>query len=299
MRVATSVNLLVIVMMAVSATAACGPTVQTGFEDARITMRVRTALLNDPQLGTEAIEIVVRGGNVELRGRVSSADLAERAENVVRRVEGVRDVTASFEVGPREAVGRDRPGRLPSIPGPNVDGPTRLIAVGVGSTYAVTPDRATGNGFGVGPTIRLRPRTGWGPSIGFSWTKTPLRRSPSGKPPLATLAVRPVMAGIEYGVSRGRLASAFSVIGGYAFNSLAVDATRSGPDRAIAVENGLALRVGVSTWYDVSSRLGLNFFGGYRHARPTVVFAGVDSVSKQRLNADAVLISVGLAYWIF
>ena len=278
---------------------ACGPTVQTGFEDARITMRVRTALVNDPVLGTEAIQIEVRGGIVELEGRVTSAELVERAARLVQQVEGVRDVTVSLEVGPREVIGRDRPGRLPSIAGPNVDGPTRIIALGLGSTVGVSPDRAVGNGVGFGPVVRLRPRNGWGPSVGFSWTKTPLRESPTGQLPLASLAVRPVMGGVEYGVSRGRFASALSLIGGYAFTSLTPDTTRSGPGRAIGVRNGIAFRAGVSMWYDVTPRVGVNVFGGYRYTRPTVTFASDAVVSKHRINADAVLISVGFAYWIF
>ena len=252
MKVSAPFLLLVLVNITGVASMACGPTAQVGFEDARITMRVRTALLNDPELGTEAIEIVVRGGVVELTGRVTTADLMERAESVVRGVEGVRDVTLSLDVGPREEVGRDRPGRLPSIAGPREDGPSRIIAVGAGGTYSATPDAAVGNGTSYGPVIRLRPRNGWGPLIGFGWTKAPLRTSPTGQTPLASLAIRPIMGGVEYGVSRGRFASAFSLIGGYAFNSLTVDVTHSGPGRAIAVDNGVALRAGVSMWSTTS-----------------------------------------------
>ena len=107
------------------------------------------------------------------------------------------------------------------------------------------------------------------------------------------------MGGVEYGVTRGRLASAVSLVGGYAFNSLSVDTTQAGPNRAIAVDNALALRVGVSLWVDVSPRVGLNLFGGYRYTRPRVTFAGDSVLETHRLNADAALIGVGVAYWVF
>ena len=277
----------------------CGPAIQTGFDDAQLTMRVRTALVNDPELGTEGIDVDVRGGVVELTGRVSSADLVQRAAEVVRGVDGVRSVTTTLDVAPPEVTGRDRPGRLPSIAGPATDEPLRIIAVGAAATVGLTPDSAVDTGVGVGPVIRLRPRNGWGPSLGFGWTRTPLRMMPDGAAPLATLVVRPVMGGVEWGVSRGRFASSISLVGGYAFNSLSVDTMRTGPGRAIAVDNSLTARAGVGVWVDVTPRVGLNLFGGYRVARPNVTFASDTDVAKQSIDADAVVVSVGFAYWLF
>ena len=238
------------------------------------------------------------GGVVQLSGRVARQELVAKAERLVRRVAGVREVELTLDVGPPEFIGRDRPGRLPSLTPPETDEPLRLVAVGAGGTAALPPNDSIGNGVGFGPVIRLRPRRGWGPSVGFSWTRTSLGES-AGQQGLADLVVRPVMGGVEYGLSRGQSVAAFSLVGGYAFNSLDVDNRRVGPGRAIAVENSLALRAGLSVWYDVSPRIGLNIFGGYRVARLQVTFASDTDVTTRRFNADALLISVGVAYWLF
>lgn len=276
----------------------CGPTIRAGLEDAQLTMRVKTALLNDPELGTQPIDVAVGGGVVQLSGRVARAELIAQAEQLVQRVAGVREVELTLTVGPPEFVGRDRLGRLPSLAPPETDEPLRLVALGAGATFGLPSNDSLGNGVGVGPVIRLRPRTGWGPSIGFSWTRTSLGET-GGQEGLADLVVRPVMGGVEYGLSRGDAVAALSFVGGYAFNSLDVDNRRVGPTRAIAVQNGLALRAGLSVWYDITPRLGLNIFGGYRLARPQVTFAGDTQLTMRRVNADAVLVSVGVAYWLF
>lgn len=280
---------LVVVLVATG----CGPTIQTGLADAQLTMRVKTALLNDPELGTLPIDVEVNGGIVLISGRVARADHIAQAERVVRAVDGVQDVDIMLDVAPREFVGRDQPGRLPSIAPPDTGEPLRLLGLGVGGVLSLPSGDDLGNGVGVGPIIRLRPRNGWGPSVGFGWTRTPIDQG------LADLVVRPIMGGVEYGVSRGRMATALSLVGGYAFNSLAVDDGRVGPGRAIAVGNSLAFRTGVGVWYDITPRVGLNVFAGYRVTRPRATFASDTDITTRRLDADTVLLSVGVAYWVF
>ncbi len=107
------------------------------------------------------------------------------------------------------------------------------------------------------------------------------------------------MGGVEYGVSRGRLSYGLSLVGGYAFNSIRVDDQRSGPGRAIGVDNSFAARAGVGMWYDVTQRVGVNLFVGYRFTRPRVTFASDTETITRRLNGDAVVVSLGAAYWIF
>jgi hypothetical protein len=278
--------------------AGCGPTIQAGLDDAQLIMRVKTALLNDSEIGTQPIDVAVGGGVVNLSGRVARVELIAKAEQLVRRVAGVREVEVTLVVGPPEFVGRNRLGRLPSLAPPAIDKPLRFVALGAGATFGFSSDDGFGNGVEVDPVIRLRPRTGWGPSVGFSWTRTSFGEAGSQEG-LADLVVRPVMGGVEYGLSRGDASAAVSFVGGYAFNSLDFDNRRVGPARTIAVENGLALRSGLSVWYDITPRLGLNVFGGYRFARPKVTFANDTDLTTRRVNADAAVVSIGVAYWLF
>ncbi len=274
-------------------------TADASFEDARTTMRVRTALVNDEALGLERIIVDVRDGRVELSGRVSAPELATRAEELVRSVEGVRAVSVSLEVGPPAVAGRDRPGRLPSIPPPDAHEPSRILRVGVGGTFNLTPDGALGNGGGINPVIRLRSRTGWGPSLSMSWMRLPLKTTPSGAPALATMTVRPVMAGVEYAVSGDRLGASMSVVGGYSFNSLTLDTTQVAPGRAIGVNNAPALSAVASFWVNVTPRVGVSLFGGYLWVRPGATYASDTTLTEERLRADAVLLGVGVSYWLF
>ena len=294
-RVLASVCAVVILTTA----SGCGPTIRSGRDDAQLTMRVMTALLNDPTLGTQPITIDVAGGVVHLSGRVEEAEQIGMAERVVRAVNGVRDVRSTLEVGPPEFTGRNTPGRLPSIAEPDSGAPARIVAVGAGGALGLTPDERLGEGVGFGPILRLRPRNGLGPTIGFSWTRSSIDTTPTGSPGLADLVVRPVMGGVEYGVSRGRLSYGLSLVGGYAFNSIRVDDQRSGPGRAIGVDNSFAARAGAGMWYDVTQRVGLNLFVGYRFTRPRVTFASDTETITRRLNGDAVVVSLGAAYWIF
>ena len=60
--------------------------------------RVIRRLVNDPELKTNAIEVGVKDRVVSLRGVIDSEKLRQRAERVVRKVEGVKKVTNQLRV---------------------------------------------------------------------------------------------------------------------------------------------------------------------------------------------------------
>ena len=67
-------------------------------DDATITARVKTVLLNDPQVAATKIEVSTTGGIVTLSGSVKSKADETRAIDVARQVTGVRDVKSSLIV---------------------------------------------------------------------------------------------------------------------------------------------------------------------------------------------------------
>jgi hyperosmotically inducible protein len=79
--------------------AACGKTVGDTIDDAMITTRVKTALLNDPDIGALRIDLNTAGGVVTLSGDVKSKAEADRAVEVARKIQGVKDVRSSLKVG--------------------------------------------------------------------------------------------------------------------------------------------------------------------------------------------------------
>lgn len=92
-------------LLLASSAAACGggavgkpPIVRQSLDDAQTTAAVKSALLNDAQIGTQAIDVRVSQGVVSLTGMVRSAADVSRAEQIARQVSGVRDVKSGLAV---------------------------------------------------------------------------------------------------------------------------------------------------------------------------------------------------------
>jgi hyperosmotically inducible periplasmic protein len=67
-------------------------------DDATISARVKTVLLNDPQVAATKIEVSTAGGVVTLSGSVKSKADEARAIQIARTVTGVRDVKSTLVV---------------------------------------------------------------------------------------------------------------------------------------------------------------------------------------------------------
>jgi hyperosmotically inducible protein len=78
----------------------CGKSVGETIDDATITTRVKTSLLNDPQVGGLRIDVDTFKGVVTLSGRVKSKDEEQQAIQLARRIEGVQDVKSTLQVEP-------------------------------------------------------------------------------------------------------------------------------------------------------------------------------------------------------
>lgn len=80
--------------------AGCGKTVGETIDDATITTRVKTALLNDPKVGGLAIDVDTFKGVVTLSGGVKSKEEAQIAAEIARRTPGVTDVKTTLQIAP-------------------------------------------------------------------------------------------------------------------------------------------------------------------------------------------------------
>jgi hyperosmotically inducible periplasmic protein len=92
--------ILVLAVPLALALAGCGRTVGETIDDATIATRVKTALLNDPDVGGLAISVDAFKGVVTLSGRVRSEDEQRKAMDIARRVGGVADVKSTLQVIP-------------------------------------------------------------------------------------------------------------------------------------------------------------------------------------------------------
>jgi osmotically-inducible protein OsmY len=90
-----------IVIALVAALSACASVAPRGAfgapDDATLAVRVRTALLNDPVVHANEIQVDVRQGVVELTGTVHGDQEANAAVNTARRVAGVKDVMSALQ----------------------------------------------------------------------------------------------------------------------------------------------------------------------------------------------------------
>ena len=298
-RLRRGIAALVLLVAASSASSGCAARSRTAIENAQTAVRVKTALVNDVELGTLPIDVEAAGGVVTLEGIVRTAAQIDRALDVARRVQGVARVESALVVGdPDPPVARATP-PLPALAPRPREGPLRLIGAGASVRLNNPAGDALAQELDIGPILRLRSGNGLGPAIAFNWTNAEIDASPTGLPALARVRIRPVMAGVQYGFTRGRLGAGASVVAGYAFNNLDIDKTVAGSGRAVDVSNSFVWRPGVTLWYDVTQRIGINVFGGYLFTRPEVTFVSDTEVVTHRLRANAVVISVGMAYWIF
>src|SRR5688572_1424110 len=96
----TTVVLLVAALLAPLLLSACGKTVGETIDDATITTRVKTALLNDPEVGGLRIDVDTFKGVVTLSGRVKSKNEEAKAIALARKIGGVTDVKSTLQVQP-------------------------------------------------------------------------------------------------------------------------------------------------------------------------------------------------------
>ena len=78
----------------------CGQTVSRTVDDAGVSTRVKTALLNDPVVAATSINVAAQAGVVTLSGTVRSDAERERAVAVARQTAGVTEVNSAIEVVP-------------------------------------------------------------------------------------------------------------------------------------------------------------------------------------------------------
>ena len=88
-----------VLVLVVSLFSACSTkSIRPATNDSGISTRVRTALLNDPQVSATNITVTSSNGVVTLSGRVRTPAEADRAVAVARQTSGVADVRSELAV---------------------------------------------------------------------------------------------------------------------------------------------------------------------------------------------------------
>jgi Flp pilus assembly secretin CpaC len=93
-----SLTTIGVLALAAMLATACGKPIRPVTDAAGVSTRVRTALLNDPQVAATGIRVTSENGVVILSGSVRTAAEAERAVAVARQTSGVADVRSELAV---------------------------------------------------------------------------------------------------------------------------------------------------------------------------------------------------------
>ena len=92
-----SASLLILILLSPFVTA-CGQTVDETFDDATITTRVKIALLADPVVQPQRIDVETFKGVVTLKGRVQNKQQEEKAIALARTIRGDKDVQSTLQI---------------------------------------------------------------------------------------------------------------------------------------------------------------------------------------------------------
>jgi osmotically-inducible protein OsmY len=95
-----TVILLAITLVAPLLLSACGKSVGETIDDATITTRVKTSLLNDPDVAGLKIDVDTFKGVVTLSGAVKSPAERDKAIAIARKIGGVTDVKSTLQIQP-------------------------------------------------------------------------------------------------------------------------------------------------------------------------------------------------------
>ena len=96
----TTVVLLVATLLAPLLLSACGKSVGETIDDATITTRVKTSLLNDPVVGGLRIDVDTFKGVVTLSGSAKTKEEEAKAIALTRQIDGVKDVKSTLQINP-------------------------------------------------------------------------------------------------------------------------------------------------------------------------------------------------------
>jgi hypothetical protein len=286
-------------VLAVGCSAAVDP---AAIADAQTAARVKTALVNDPDLGARPIEVRVVRGIAELSGRVRTAAEADRAADLARAVPGVLDVRSDLEIGlesaaPRETAPADVPGF--EVDDPELQGNPSLLAVGAAVGVSAPHARALLSRVAISPLIKFGAGRGFGPAVALGWFQSELRSMNERPDTLTRVHIKPLMGGVGYTFAGDRVSLSLSVVGGVAFNSLTVTDTGVAAGLPVEVDNSLAWRPGMSLWFDTSGRTAVNISVGHVMTRLRITVLEAGRLEKRETSGDTTIVHAGLAYRLF
>ena len=186
---------------------------------------------------------------------------------------------------------------------------TGKVAIGANVSAKLAGSSHAHGHNGVGLLWRLgHGREGWGWKYGINWFSAEIDRSLGGESQeFGKLRIRPILGGYGYTHVMGNKKVSANLTGGYAFTSFSMHdsfdqayrLTHSLGSIDTSSANTFVLKPEVSTWIDLSEKIGLNISASYMVARPQVTVISSLGRDRQRIHADMFSIKAGLVYSVF
>jgi hypothetical protein len=267
--------------------------------DAQTAAEIKTALVNDPALGSNTIEVAVAGGIARLSGAVRTQAEADRAAALARAIQGVTRVDVALQIGVTTTPGTAAPAPPPPDEVSEVEDDPRLLAVGASFGWSDPTRAALRARTSVGPLVRLGSGSGFGPALALGWFHTSVTATSAAPDVRSRIHVRPLMGGVGYTFASRRVSVAPSLVGGVAFNSVTVPTSGVVDRIAVEVGNSLVWRPGVSMWVDASRRVAVNVSAGFVVMGLRVTYLDEGRLVQQDVRGDTAVVHAGLAYKLF
>ncbi len=182
----------------------------------------------------------------------------------------------------------------------------------IGLGLAVSSDDPTGqlgqSATSIGPLIRIKMGTGFGPAIGFDWYAVGVQAMVGGERVyVGRVSVKPVMVGVAYNWNRGKYWLSSSLVGGYAFAGLDVnDRARPAFRSSLGASNlffdavnSFVWRPQLGVWYDAAPRVGITASIAYIGVRPKLRVGSDVGTRDTPLDAACTVLTFGLVYGVF
>ena len=293
---------MLVCMAVVAGGAGCRTVVDPmAISDAQTAARVKTALVNDPDLGPRTIEVRVALGVAQLSGQVASQAEVDRAVMIARGVPGVVNVQAALQIG-AQSPRSEEPSDQFDASGVELSEPQDnpgLLAVGASVGWSAPRAAELGHRVSVGPLFKLGSGQGLGLAVGLGWVQAKLRSLGDHPDALTHVQIKPIMLGAGYTVGTERTSLSASLVGGYAWNSLTVTETGAAEGLPVEVDNSLVWRPSVSLWHNLSRRTALNVFVGHVITRLRLTVLENGQLEKRSTRGDTTIVSAGVAYRLF
>lgn len=173
------------------------------------------------------------------------------------------------------------------------------VTASVGYVHPVDSDVDAGAAFGL--SLSLAPSSGWGVAGNLGWFAGDLRLDGTK---VGTAHVRPLMLGVGYGWTSGRVTTSASLTAGVSFNSTGVDpkyrdAFGPGTSVDLHMDNSWCVRPSLKVEYAITPKFAVAGWTSYFITKINSSLVTPLGTVTDKWNATSFIVSAGVTFYPF